>query len=59
MYPDKKAAYLEKIGAYTLQQTYQGISYGKEWKYRVGYLDIFRYSPEKYYVGPTISIYSH
>jgi len=30
---------------------------GKEWKYRIGYLDLFRYSPEEYYVGPTITIY--
>lgn len=57
MYPDQKKAYEDKIGKYTPLQKYEGISYGKEWKYRVGYLDFFRYSPEKYYVGPSIVIY--
>ena len=57
MYPDLRIAHEEKTGAYPLKQSYAGISYGKEWKYRIGYLDLFRYSPEEYYVGPTITIY--
>lgn len=57
MYPDQKKAYEDKIGNYKSVQQYTGISYGKEWKYRVGYLDLFRYSPKKYYVGPSITIY--
>lgn len=57
MYPDLKAAYEEKMGKYTQLQNYTGISYGKEWKYRIGYLDMFKYSPQKYYVGPGITIY--
>lgn len=57
MYPDQKKAYEDKIAKYEPMQQYEGISYGKEWKYRVGYLDLFRYSPEKYYVGPSITIY--
>lgn len=57
MYPDLKAAYEQKIGSYTRLQSYQGISYGKEWKYRIGYLDLFRYSSKDYYVGPGINIY--
>ncbi|MDE6846942.1 MAG: hypothetical protein K2J99_14430 [Lachnospiraceae bacterium] len=57
MYPDLKAAYEEKIGRYTQLENYTGISYGKEWKYRIGYLDMFKYSPQEYYVGPGITIY--
>lgn len=57
MYPELNAAYEQKIGNYTLLQNYTGISYGKEWKYRIGYLDMFRYSPSEYYVGPGINIY--
>ena len=57
MYPELKAAYERKIGNYTLLRKYTGISYGKEWKYRIGYLDLFRYSPAEYYVGPGINIY--
>ena len=57
MYPDKKAAYQEKTGAYTVMQSWQGISYGGEWKYRIGYFDLFAKSPVAYYVGPTITIY--
>lgn len=57
MYPNLKAAYEQKIGNYNLLQNYTGISYGKEWKYRVGYLDLFRYSPAEYYVGPSIAVY--
>lgn len=57
MYPDLKAAYEEKMGRYAQLQSYTGISYGKEWKYRIGYLDMFKYSPQKYYVGPGITIY--
>lgn len=58
MYPDKKAAYQGKIGAYTVMESWRGISYGGEWKYRVGYLDLFLKSPAGYYVGPSITIYS-
>ena len=58
MYPEQKKAYEDKIGKYGLLQQFQGISYGKEWKYRVGYLDFIRYSPKDYYVGPSIMIYS-
>lgn len=57
MYPDKKASYEEKISGYTVAKNYPGISYGGEWKYRIGYLDMFRYSPGKYYVGPSIIVY--
>lgn len=58
MYPDKKAAYEEKLGGYEVMKNYQGISYGGEWKYRIGYLDIFRYAPGEYYVGPSVVIYA-
>ena len=57
MYPDLRIAHEEKTGAYPLKQSYAGISYGKEWKYRIGYMDILRYDPEEYYVGPTVMIY--
>lgn len=57
MYPDLKKLYAEKTGNYTQLQKYSGISYGKEWKYRIGYADVFRYSPKDHYVGPTITIY--
>ena len=57
MYPDKKAAYDQKTGAYAVMETWPGISYGGEWKYRIGYLDLFTKSPDSYYVGPTIIIY--
>lgn len=57
MYPDLKSAYEERVGGYTLQQSYEGITYGKEWKYRIGYADMLRYSPDEYYLGPTILIY--
>lgn len=57
MYPDKKAAYQEKTGAYSVMESWQGISYGGEWKYRVGYFDLFLKSPGKYFVGPTVTIY--
>ncbi len=57
MYPELKAAYAEKTGEYPLKQKYAGISYGKEWKYRIGYTDLFRYGPEEYSIGPTITIY--
>lgn len=58
MYPDKKAAYEQKKGAYAVMETWRGISYGGEWKYRIGYFDLISKSPGKYYVGPTIIIYS-
>lgn len=57
MYPELKEAYEKKISGFTLKQTYPGITYGGEWKFRIGYLDRFRYSKEKYYVGPTISVF--
>lgn len=57
MYPDLKKLYEEKTGGYTRLREYAGISYGGEWKFRIGYLDLFRYSPKQYYVGPTIVIY--
>lgn len=58
MYPDKKAAYEAKVDEYMTVKTYPGISYGGEWKYRIGYLDMFRYMPEEYYIGPSIVIYA-
>lgn len=57
MYPDLKKAYEDKVEQYTLLKQYEGISYGKEWKYRVGYLDFARFNPNDYYIGPTIGIY--
>ncbi len=57
MYPEKRAAYEEKTGAYTVAESWRGISYGGEWKYRVGYFDLFARSPEEYYVGPSITVY--
>ena len=58
MYPDKKAAYEKKLRGYKVVKDYPGISYGGEWKYRVGYLDVFRYMPGEYYVGPRIVVYA-
>ncbi len=57
MYPDKKAAYEQKTGAYTIVKSWRGVSYGGEWKYRIGYFDLFSKSPDTYYVGPSITIY--
>lgn len=57
MYPDKKAAYEQKMGAYTAIESWRGVSYGGEWKYRIGYFDLFTKSPASYYVGPSITIY--
>lgn len=57
MYPEKRAAYEQKIGNYAMLGRWQGISYGGEWKYRVGYFDLFTKSPTAYYVGPTIIVY--
>ncbi len=57
MYPELRAAYEEKEAAFPLKQSYPGISYGREWKYRIGYADIFKYDPGEYYIGPTITIY--
>lgn len=57
MYPEKRAAYEEKTGAYTVAESWRGISYGGEWKYRVGYFDLFARSPAEYYVGPSITVY--
>lgn len=57
MYPDKKAAYEQKKGAYAVMETWQGLSYGGEWKYRIGYFDLISKSPAAYYVGPSITVY--
>lgn len=57
MYPDKRAAYEQKTGNYAVVGRWQGISYGGEWKYRIGYFDLFTKSPTAYYVGPTIVVY--
>ncbi|MDD6656341.1 MAG: glycosyltransferase family 39 protein [Lachnospiraceae bacterium] len=57
MYPELKGAYEEKTSGFTLEQAFPGITYGGEWKFRVGYLDRFRYSKEEFYVGPTISVF--
>lgn len=57
MYPEKRALYEKKTAAYTLLENWQGVSYGGEWKYRIGYLDLFRRPPTEYYVGPTIAVY--
>ena len=57
MYPEKKTAYEQKTGNYNLMESWQGLSYGGEWKYRIGYFDVFLRSPAEYSVGPTIIIY--
>lgn len=57
MYPDKKAAYEQKTGNYNVMESWQGISYGGEWKYRIGYFDLFTKSPSEYFVGPTVTVY--
>ncbi|MBD5518549.1 MAG: glycosyltransferase family 39 protein [Lachnospiraceae bacterium] len=57
MYPEKKAAYVQKTGNYSVMESWQGISYGGEWKYRIGYFDLFTKSPAKYFVGPTVTVY--
>lgn len=57
MYPEKKALYEKKTAAYTLLEDWQGVSYGGEWKYRIGYFDLLRRPPTEYYVGPTITVY--
>lgn len=57
MYPEKKALYEKKTAAYTLLEDWQGVSYGGEWKYRIGYFDLLRRPPTEYYVGPTIAVY--
>ena len=57
MYPEKKAAYVQKTGNYSVMENWQGISYGGEWKYRIGYFDLFTKSPAKYFVGPTVTVY--
>lgn len=57
MYPDKKAAYKQKTENYDVMESWQGLSYGGEWKYRIGYFDLFLKSPAEYYVGPTITVY--
>lgn len=58
MYPDLKQAWAAKLNTgYSVLQRYEGISYGGEWKYRVGYLDFMRYSPAEYCIGPCITIY--
>lgn len=57
MYPEKRKAYEEKTGNYTVIQSCRGLSYDGEWKYRIGYFDLFLRSPAEYCVGPTITIY--
>lgn len=57
MYPEKKAAYEQKTGNYNVMESWQGLSYGGEWKYRIGYFDLFSKSPAEYFVGPTVTIY--
>lgn len=57
MYPEKKVLYEEKTAAYSLVEKWQGLSYGGEWKYRIGYLDLFLRSPKTHYVGPSIVLY--
>lgn len=57
MYPDKKALYEEKTADFTLLESWQGLSYGGEWKYRIGYLDPLLRKPGEYYVGPTVAVY--
>lgn len=57
MYPDKKAAYEQKTGTYAVMESWRGVSYGGEWKYRIGYFDLFSKSPDAYYVGPSVTIY--
>ena len=57
MYPDKKSAYEQKTGNYNVMESWQGLSYGGEWKYRIGYFDVFLRSPSEYSVGPTVIIY--
>ena len=58
MYPEKRAAYEQKTGEYVALKAWEGISYGGEWKYRIGYTDLFLKSPDAYYVGPTVTIYN-
>ncbi|MCM1268846.1 MAG: glycosyltransferase family 39 protein [Bacteroidales bacterium] len=57
LYPEKKALYEEKTAAYTLLDEWRGLSYGGEWKYQIGYFDLFLRSPQEYYVGPSIAVY--
>lgn len=57
MYPENKALYEEKMAAFTLLESWRGLSYGGEWKYRIGYFDLFLRSPGEYYVGPTVAVY--
>ncbi len=57
MYPEKKALYEAKTASYTLLENWQGLSYGGEWKYRIGYFDLFLRPPGEYHVGPTIKVY--
>lgn len=57
MYPEKKALYEEKTADFTLLESWQGLSYGGEWKYRIGYLDLLLRMPGEYYVGPTVAVY--
>lgn len=57
MYPEKKALSEEKTGDFTLLESWQGLSYGGEWKYRIGYLDLLLRKPGEYYVGPTVAVY--
>ena len=57
MYPEKKAAYVQKTGNYSVMESWQGLSYGGEWKYRIGYFDLFTKSPAEYFAGPAVTVY--
>lgn len=57
MYPEKRAAYEQKTANYSVMESWQGLSYGGEWKYRIGYTDLFFKSPESFYAGPTVTVY--
>lgn len=57
MYPEKKAAYEQKTGNYSVMESWRGLSYGGEWKYRIGYFDLFVKSSAEYFVGPTVTVY--
>ena len=57
MYPDKKSAYEQKTGNYNVMESWQGLSYGGEWKYRIGYFDLFLKSRAEYFVGPSVTVY--
>lgn len=57
MYPEKKALYEEKLNTFSLMEKWPSLSYGGEWKYRVGYFDLFLRPSKEYYTGPTVQVY--